>query len=933
MAGDGRECATCSLQVAITPSFTGGSLARSADATLAGVVTATEASCNVTGGFAFSWSTNAANSTSGAPLALSSASPSLALPARSLGSGQTVGFTLAACFAGARSTCGNASLAFAVTASPLVALIGGAGGVVGEMPIVLSAAASRDPDGAPLSALAFAWACAAADGAACAARDGTPVVLGTGATQSAQLRGDAAGALYTISLVVSLGARSSSTNTTLTVLPGALPLVSIAGNTVLAGAKANPALQLVLFANATAFVAGPVETRWSVAAQSVPGPLLNLSDPAVCATPVTSISMVLRPGALLPGARYTFSLRATDAVGATGMANATIVTSSPARGGWAEALPAAGVALSTPFVLTASGWTADADELPLSYLLDYFVEGSADGPVSLTSGAFQDSPVIRAQLPAGLPANDNLITLRLTVRSAFGATVTSNASVAVAWPIFEDAAAVASFVGGATERAAAALQSGDASAAMQVVGGLAALLNGDASSGNDAAVADQRASLLSIVAGALGQSGTVIAPAAVESTAALVSALVSSPAQLSGAGALSALSVLGSVASAGAAVSPAAAQSVASALSSVALAPAGPSGEGGAATSNNFAAVLGVLDSLASSQSTGMSVPGQEAATVSTPVIQMAVSYDEPGSPRLFAAPLSAPGSNSSFDPLPPGALASAGGAPVSTLFMALAFDAHGGAGSSNTAGITRLAFSSLSGGAVAVENLARPILFTIPTSTLASGQQSACAWWDEAAATYSTAGCAALPSPYPPGHALRFATSFEASGPASLSAAWNVSGPLLAGCSLVFLDCTNATTRLDVLQLAPGASLKCGNASDIVLRAYVGAECALRSTGNASVPCAWDALRQAFVGDGCVAAEATRCACTHLTDFVSSSKPNLPVASMSDLVGLNPADIVTKLKCALRRGSTRAPAALDAKLTFATTGCCSRWSSRFLGS
>jgi hypothetical protein len=732
-----------------------------------------------------------------------------------------------------------------------------------------------------------------------------------------QLRGDAAGALYTISLVVSLGERSSSTNTTLTVLPGALPLVSIAGNAVLAGAKANPALQLVLFANATAFVPGAVATSWSVAAQSVPGPLLNLSDPAVCATPVTSVSMVLRPGALLPGASYTFSLRATDAVGATGMANATVVTSSPARDGWAEASPASGVALSSHFLVTASGWTADADEKPLSYLLDYFIEGSAAGPVSLTGGAFQDSPVFRAQLPAGLPASDNVVTLRLTVRSAFGATVTSNASVAVAWPSFENAAAVASFVGGATERAAAALQSGDSSAALQVVGGLASLLNSNAAAG-DAEAADQRASLLSIVASAVGQSGAAIAPAAVESTAALVSALVSSPAQLSGAGALSALSVLGSVASAGAAVSPAAAQSVASALSSVALAPASPSGEGGAAT-NTFGAVLGVLDSLASSQSTGMSVPGQEAATVSTPVIQMAVSYDEPGSPRLFGSvPLSAPGSNSSFDPLPPGALAGAGGAPVSTLFMALAFDAHGGAGSNNTAGITRLAFSS-SGAAVAVDNLARPILFTIPTSTLASGQQSACAWWDEAAATYSTAGCAALPSPYPPGHEMLFATSFEATGPASLSTAWNVSGPLLGGCSVVFLDCTNATTRLDVLQLAPGASLKCGNASDVVLRAYVGAECALRSTGNATVPCAWDALRQAFVGDGCVAAEATRCACTHLTDFVSSSKPNIPVASASDLIGLNPADIVTKLKCALpgvraaaRRRACRSLAALD---------------------
>jgi hypothetical protein len=33
------------------------------------------------------------------------------------------------------------------------------------------------------------------------------------------------------------------------------------------------------------------------------------------------------------------------------------------------------------------------------------------------------------------------------------------------------------------------------------------------------------------------------------------------------------------------------------------------------------------------------------------------------------------------------------------------------------------------------------------------------------------------------------------------------------------------------------------------------------------------------------------------LTDFASGSAPSIPTASMSDLMALNPADIVTKLK------------------------------------
>jgi hypothetical protein len=908
MAGDGVRCSPCWLRVAITPSFTGNSTASAADVTLAGVVSAAEATCNVTGGFSFAWSATA-TAAAGGPLALAAApvrgasGPALTLPARSLaGNGQVAAFALRACVARAASpTCGNASVSFAVTASPLVALLGGGGGVIGETPFTLSGAASYDPDGAG-SALTYAWTCARLDGSspACAARDGTLVELSGGAVQRAQLTGAAApGALYLFTLTVSDGGgRSSSVNTSVTVLPGALPLVSVAGSAVLSGAKADPSKQTVLFANVTAFAPGAVASRWAVVAQSgVAGPLLNLSDPSVAATPVTSVSMVIRPGALAPGASYVLQLSATDAVGAVGSANASIRTSSPARDGWADVSPASGVALSTPFVLTAAGWSADADELPLTFSADYFVDSPAPA-VSLTGGAFQASPAITVQLPAGLAAAGNVITLRLTVRSAFGATVSVNASAIVTWPAFEDAAAATAFVDDATARAAAALQSGDSSSALQVVGGLAALLNSDAGAGGDAgAAATQRAELLNIVAGAFNQSaGASMGAAAVESTAALVSGLVSSPSQLSSAGALAALSVLGSVASAGAAVSPAAAQSVAAALSSVALAPSAAAGSGGASPSNNFGAVLSVLDSLSSSQASGMSVPGQDAATVSTATIQMsvalcAVDADSP----LFSAPLSAPGSNSSFDPLPPGALDAAGGAPVSSTFLSLAFDAHtsaSGAPSNNTGGVTRLAFSNTDGAPLSVSNLTTPLLFTLPVSALAPGQRASCAWWDDAAGNYSTRGCASLPSPSPPGHELSFVPGFVASGPASLATAWNISGPLLDGCTPAFLDCTNATQRASgSLQVGAAGAVTCGDASDIIVHAYLGAGCALADTANASV-CAWDAVTQAFTGTACVPASVTRCMCTHLTDFTSSQEVNIPVCSLSDLVGLNPADI-----------------------------------------
>lgn len=406
MAGDGRGCATCSLRVALTTSFAGNSSARSADATLSGVASPDEGdTCNVTGGFLFSWQTNATDG-AGAPLAVAAArSPALFLAARTLGAGQTAHFTLYACFAGAITTCSSGAVSFFVAPSPLVALISGGDGVVGETPVPLSASSSYDPDGAPFSELAFAWSCMRLDGAepACAARDGTPQTFGSAATQRVQLAGAAGGALYAITLTVSRGARQSTARTTLTVLPGALPLVSIAGSAVLAGAKADPSQQLVMLASASSTTPGGVTTRWSLAAQGGAAsslPKLNLSDPAVCATPVTSSSMVLRSGALAPGGRYVFQLSATDSVGAVGLANATVAASAPPRGGWAEVAPAIGVGLATDFELRAVGWTADPDEMPLTYSCSYFMEGTNDPPISLTGGLFQVSPLVRCSLPA-----------------------------------------------------------------------------------------------------------------------------------------------------------------------------------------------------------------------------------------------------------------------------------------------------------------------------------------------------------------------------------------------------------------------------------------------------------------------------------------------------------------------------------------------------
>ena len=163
----------------------------------------------------------------------------------------------------------------------------------------------------------------------------------------------------------------------------------------------------------------------------------------------------------------------------------------------------------------------------------------------------------------------------------------------------------------------------------------------------------------------------------------------------------------------------------------------------------------------------------------------MAISLDDPkdGASRLFSAPLTAAGSASSFDPLPPAALAGAGGA-VRTNFISFAFDAHagsnrsrrmllgnssgGGGAALGTTGTTRLEFKNAGDGStVPVANLSAPITFTLPASAAVSGAtQAACVYWDEAAAAYSSAGCAALPNPLPRGLTASWLSGAYVDGP-----------------------------------------------------------------------------------------------------------------------------------------------------------------------
>ena len=282
-----------------------------------------------------------------------------------------------------------------------------------------------------------------------------------------------------------------------------------------------------------------------------------------------------------------------------------------------------------------------------------------------------------------------------------------------------------------------------ASAAVALVTSAAAMLNdpGSALNGNATAAAEVRTMLLSTVSAAASNAST---PAALQSAASAVSALVSNPLQVSAAGAATALSVLSSVSAAGSsrgvAVSLEASLAVTAGLSSIASAALSPAST---VTPGVLLQVSSIVDALASSQLCAITVPGAPPVEVSSPAIQMRVSLDSAGADsRLFTANITAANSSSNFAPMPAGLFGNGTAAAVRTQFVILAFDPFIST-PMNTTGVTRLAFTNPDGSPIPVANATTPISFTLPRVDTGGEDQAVCSFWDPAAGAYATHGCA----------------------------------------------------------------------------------------------------------------------------------------------------------------------------------------------
>lgn len=526
-------------------SFTGASAPRSSTIKLYGAPQGPQSilgfACNTTGGLSLQWSGETAGGDA-IPLTfeMGASARTLVLPPKALPTNLPVRFALRACY-GANpdaSLCGAGQTQFIATQSPLSAVLSGGNTVAGEGAVTLDGSSSSDPDSEDGAAV-FSWSCTPPEGslrdlgaakppvegwAGCLNADGTPLHLEavTNQTVSLALLGTPLGANYTIRMTYSKGERIAAATTWVVVKAGVrLPTVSIQG---LATAKVTPSQKLTLWATATSAVPGAVSTMWSVAsADGAPG--FSLVSPGVAGTPLTSTSLVINEKQLPASSTVTFRLTATDAVGGVASAEIAVPVSGvpsglagAARGGCAVS-PSEGFGLTTPFTVSAPGWT-DTD-LPLTYAFAYTVDGLSQPATTLVDFK-PDSSVAGLLLPAGDASGDFTLRVTCSVQNAFGAVAVSDpVPVRVTWDaaVLSDEAAQAALVRNKAQDAMTQVLSGNSDLALANIVGLSSLLNAgsgarhrrsrsllqDPTSG-EAARAEHRDELVGIIAQAVSDS-------------------------------------------------------------------------------------------------------------------------------------------------------------------------------------------------------------------------------------------------------------------------------------------------------------------------------------------------------------------------------------------------------------------------------------------
>ena len=259
---------------------------------------------------------------------------------------------------------------------------------------------------------------------------------------------------------------------------------------------------------------------WSVVRPPSDGGLLD--GPAVM-TSTTSLLLVLRAGALVPGHTVVFRCTAVDTDGNAGYAEVAVEAALPPLGGGLAAYPSSGVALNTTFQLRAAGWTVDVDRLPLIYAFLLTVPDAYRTNLTL---ARSSSLVVNTLLPAG-SGTESTVALSVAVADALGSVSLRRRAVPVS-PRPVSYAQLGALVQAQTD---AAFRGGDM-VAVQALLGFAALSLQQAGAGAASLSARQvfRIRLLLLLAGS--QQSQVPSVAGVLSRVAALSVITQAPDEL-----------------------------------------------------------------------------------------------------------------------------------------------------------------------------------------------------------------------------------------------------------------------------------------------------------------------------------------------------------------------------------------------------------------
>ena len=112
--------------------------------------------------------------------------------------------------------------------------------------------------------------------------------------------------------------------------------------------------------------------------------------------------LAILPNTFVAGRTYTFRLSAYSPVNTAllGHTEMVLTVNSPPAGGRVTTFPKKGSALATDFTMTATGWSDDLSDYPLSFLFAYQIAKSDLIP-ALILAAFSPRPYTVSLLPPG----------------------------------------------------------------------------------------------------------------------------------------------------------------------------------------------------------------------------------------------------------------------------------------------------------------------------------------------------------------------------------------------------------------------------------------------------------------------------------------------------------------------------------------------------